>query len=121
MDLVEARRYLGVTVSKTEYAARTRRKLPFTITIDYVMKLLKEQNGKCALTGWNLQFTRGGDFGYGTNPMGCTMDRIDNNKGYVPGNVQLVCWMPNKIKGELHDYEFKNLCESVVNHAKRIA
>ena len=117
MNLKEARSFLGVTVSKTRYSAREVRGLDFDIDIDYVMNLLVEQNGKCALTGWDLEFTRGGTFSYGTNPKGCTMDRKNNSRGYVKGNVQLVCWKVNKIKGELNDDDFKDLCKLVTEHA----
>ena len=49
--------------------------------------------------------------------MGCTMDRKNNSEGYVKGNVQLVCWKANKIKGELDDTEFKEFCKLVADHA----
>ena len=114
--LAEARAYLSRNVSKTRYAAREQRGLDFDIDIDYVMNLLKSQNGKCALTGWDFEFTRGGDF-HGKNPYGCTMDRKNNSLGYVPGNIQLVCWKINKLKGEFDDEEFKTICKLVASHA----
>lgn len=117
INLKEARSFLGVTVSKTRYSARETRGLDFTIDIEYIMDLLVYQHGKCALTGWDLEFTRGGSYGYGTNPMGCTMDRKNNSEGYIKGNVQLVCWKANKIKGELDDKEFKEFCKLVSDYA----
>jgi len=117
IDLKEARSFLGVTVSKTKYSAKAVRNLEFDIDTDYVMSLLTQQQGKCALTGWDLEFSRGGSYGYGTNPKGCTMDRKNNNRGYVQGNVQLVCWKANRIKGELNDNEFKAFCKLVADHA----
>jgi hypothetical protein len=119
MNLVEARRFLGVTVSKTRYAAREIRDLEFAIDIDDVMEILERQQGKCALTGWDLEFTRGGSFGYGTNPRVCTMDRIYNSSGYTRGNIQLACWLPNKIKGELSNNQFFDLCKNVVDTLAR--
>jgi hypothetical protein len=113
----EAERFLAVTVSKTRYSALNQRELDFDVDLRYIMDLLKQQNGKCALTGWDLEFTRGGTYGYGTNPHGCTMDRKNNYRGYVRGNIQLVCWKANKIKGELNDDEFKDFCKQVANHA----
>lgn len=113
MDLKEARKFLGVTVSKTRYSAWAKRDLDFTIDIDYVMELYKKQNGKCALTGWDLEFTRGGTWDNGTNPRAATMDRIWNSSGYVPGNVQLTCWMPNKVKGSLSNRIFIEMCKDI--------
>jgi hypothetical protein len=113
MDLKEARKFLGVSVSKTRYSAREQRDLEFTIDIDYIMELLKKQNGKCALTGWDLEFTRGGIFENGTNPKAATMDRIYNSSGYVRGNVQLTCWMPNKLKGATSNNDFITMCGDI--------
>jgi len=107
--------YLGVTFSKTKYAARNQRDLEFTITLDYVLDLLRKQQGKCALTGWDLEFTRGSETSR-TNDLGCTMDRIDNDKGYVPGNIQLVCWCVNKMKGAFNDDAFRELCRQITEH-----
>jgi hypothetical protein len=76
------------------------------------------QNWKCALTGWDLEFVRGGTYwgGKWCNPMSCTIDRIDNKKGYVIGNVQLVTWFANKTKGHLNDQDFVEMCKSVAKH-----
>jgi hypothetical protein len=118
MDLEAARRFLGVTVSKTRYAAREVRDLDFDIDIDDVMQILERQQGKCALTGWDLEFTRGGSFGYSTNPRGCTIDRIDSSKGYIRGNIQLACWWPNMSKGNLSSDQFFALCKTVVDNCR---
>lgn len=117
MNLHEADVFLRRTWTKTKYEAVNRRGLEFNITSEDLLKLLISQNGKCALTGWNLEFTRGGDFGSGTNPLGCSVDRKDSQLGYIHGNVQLVCWKANKIKSNLSDSEFKELCKAVANHA----
>lgn len=118
MNLKEARSFLGVTVSKTRYSAREVRKLDFTIDTDYIMSLLVKQDGKCALTGWNLEFTRGGDWD-GKNPKGATMDRINNSKGYVPGNIQLVCGLPNSVRGALSMKEFTQLCCDIADNSRQ--
>jgi hypothetical protein len=112
MDLQEAKKFLSVTVSKTRYSAREIRFLSFNIDTDYVMELLINQQGKCALTGWNLEFTRGGKWD-GKNPRGCTMDRIDSTKGYIRGNIQLVCGLPNVSKGNMPNDEFIAMCKSI--------
>ena len=119
MDLKEAKRFLSVTVSKTRYSSREVRELDFDIDIDYVMKLLVKQDGKCALTGWDLEFTRGGDWD-GKNPKGATMDRIYSSLGYVPGNVQLVCGLPNTIKRNMPDKDFRTMCKDIAKHSKLI-
>jgi hypothetical protein len=105
--LTEEERFLAVTVSKTKYSAREIRDLDFNIDLKYVMGLLKKQKGKCALTGWQLEFVRSGSK-FDKNPLVCTMDRINNTKGYVRGNIQLTCWLPNRIKNNFWFSHFFN-------------
>lgn len=112
-----ARNFLARTVSKTRYSARKIRSLEFDIDTDYVMKLGERQGWRCALTGWPLQFTRGGKFD-GKNPRAATMDRKDNSKGYVKGNIQLTCAMPNIIRRHLSMQQFRELCRAVADHSR---
>jgi hypothetical protein len=88
------------------------------IDLNYIVTVGQLQNWKCALTGWDLEFVRGGTYwgGKWCNPMSCTIDRIDNKKGYVIGNVQLVTWFANKTKGHLNDQDFVEMCKSVAKH-----
>jgi hypothetical protein len=115
MNIKEARTFLGRTLSKTKYSANNVRDINFDIDIDYVMNLYLEQNGKCALTGWDLEFVRGGVYDNGTNPRAATIDRIWNSSGYVRGNIQLTCWQPNRVKGSLSNKEFIEMCKNIVN------
>lgn len=117
INLTEARRFLARTVTKARYSAINVRNLNFTIDINYVMDLLIKQDGKCALTGWDMEFSTGGNW-HGKNPRGATMDRIDNSKGYVPGNIQLTCGLVNIIKSSLNNSDFLDLCRSVTEHNK---
>jgi hypothetical protein len=90
------------------------------VSIDpwYLLEIGDCQNWKCALTGWDLEFQRGGTNwgGKWCNPMSCTIDRLDNNYGYIPGNVQLVTWKANMIKNHLSNDEFVNLCKAVAKN-----
>ena len=78
----------------------------FTITQDYLFKLLTKQNYKCALTGDNLSFVSGD-----SNKL--SLDRKDNSKGYEIDNVQWVTWEVNNAKGKLSDAQFIELCRKV--------
>jgi hypothetical protein len=108
--------FLSTTLRKTKSDCKRRRDLEFSINLDHVLQLLEQQQGLCALTGWPLEFSRGGDYRGGKNPMGCTMDRIDNTLGYVPGNVQLVCCMANYVKSDMPLQDFRALCAAVAYH-----
>jgi hypothetical protein len=68
-----------------------------TIGYDELAKLLEPM--VCNVTGVALSFSPY-DGNYATrHPWKPSFDRIDNSKGYVPGNVQLVCWAYNLAKG----------------------
>lgn len=74
-----------------------RRGIECTITQDELKKLLEPM--MCSVTGVTLSFSPyDGDSGT-RHPWKPSFDRIDNAKGYVPGNVQLVCWAYNLAKG----------------------
>jgi hypothetical protein len=87
-----------------------------TIKLDEVYQIGEQQEWKCAYTKEPLEFTRGGDFGYNTNPLSCTIDRIDSSKGYVKGNVQLISWVANCAKNAMTHDQFINLCKMVAEH-----
>lgn len=55
-----------------------------------LMRAYEKQDGLCALTGVVLLWRE---------PYGISIDRIDNNLGYIPGNVQLVTRDANSGKG----------------------
>lgn len=43
------------------------------------------------------------------------LDRIDSDKGYVPGNIQPMCAGHNRMKGSLSDKDFFEMCSCVTN------
>ena len=106
-------KFLKDTVRKTKSDAKCRRNLEFTIDLEYLLNLVEDQKGKCALSGWPLEFERGGNYKGNKNPNGCTIDRIDNDKGYIPGNIQLACCLPNYLKGDMDITEFRTLCKAI--------
>jgi len=71
--------------------AKKRKNLPFNITAEYVKSIWPEDN-KCPALG--IEFKRGVGKSIDSSP---TLDRIDNSKGYIKGNVQIVCNLANKI------------------------
>ena len=85
------------------------RNLEFSITPEEVWKIFEAQEGKCALTGIDLVFK--------PQKRGTTasLDRIDNSKGYVSGNVQWVYKSINIMKWIYSQEEFIALCRLVRN------
>lgn len=94
------------------------RKIDFNIKIEYIQELLEQQDYKCALSNLNIQCSKN------TNKNSvlyqeqtASLDRIDNSKGYIIGNVQWVHKNVNIIKRELNEKDFISLCGSIYKTA----
>jgi hypothetical protein len=72
------------------------RKLEFNLDIDYINYLFQKQNGKCYWFGVDLIPSINKK-----NPNQPSIDRIDNNIGYVKGNVVLSCYSANIGRNEI--------------------
>jgi hypothetical protein len=90
------------------------------VKLDYVYEIGEKQGWKCAASGVDLEFTRGGSNwgGKWCNPKSCTIDRIDNQKGYIPGNIQLITWESNCLRGNIDWDDFVNLCKQIAKNYK---
>lgn len=84
--------------------------LDFDITVDYLLQLWKQQNGICAMSGIPMTTKRYN----GRIPTNVSIDKIDRNKGYTIGNVQLVCMACNQIKSDWSDEVMYNICKKIV-------
>ncbi len=103
-------------LTQTKYDAK-RRHLDFNLTLNYVLSLLVLQGEKCALTDGSLEYTAGGDYNR-RNPNVVSIDRINNELGYIEGNIQLVRCKVNIIKSNLSNDEFIDLCYRVTRNFK---
>lgn len=70
-----------------------------TITEDLLEELLLGM--ACSATGLPLQTEWEGPSG--SNPWAPSVDRLNNSLGYVPGNVRIVCWAFNNMRGDFPD------------------
>ena len=87
-----------------------KRGLEFTITMEYAWSLFVAQNGFCALSGKPIFFPK--TRAQRSNST-ASLDRIDSSKGYIPGNVQWVHKIINKMKWNMDEEEFFDFCKSV--------
>lgn len=85
------------------------------LDIDYMMGIYDAQNGRCALSGRKMTYLRG----HGNISTNISIDRIDSSKGYVKGNVQLVCRIVNLIKNEWDQEELIDFCRDIINTAQK--
>ena len=79
----------------------------FNLTLDYLMSIF---NGKCALSGLEIQF---GKHWKMLSDQTASLDRIDNSKGYIIGNVQWVHKQVNFMKGTMEQKEFIKFCKLI--------
>lgn len=79
------------------------------LTTDFVLKLLKKQNYRCAITNIPIMFA--GD-GFPLH-LRASIDRIDNSKGYTKENIQLVSLPINHAKNKGTNTDILNLVNQI--------
>ena len=97
----------GQYLTKLKY-----RKKEITISLEDLVKLWKQQDGKCAYTGESLTLVSK-DTAWATSS--ASLDRIDSSKGYIQGNIQWVHKDINKMKMDLSHERFVELATKIVN------
>lgn len=90
-----------------------RRGLDCAITADYIEAMLAPM--VCSATGLPLTWEHGGSTR--ANPWAPSIDRLDCSKGYVPGNVRVVCWAFNQMRGEFPDEVVMTLAKALAARA----
>jgi hypothetical protein len=71
----------------------------FTITVNDI-----ELVETCPVFEWKLEMNTGK-----LNRNSYSLDRIDNEKGYIPGNVRVISWYANNLKSNLTVDEVERL------------
>lgn len=87
------------------------------IPLEYVLDLLKTQNGKCALSGITMTFEK--KVGAPKVHTNLSIDRIDSCKGYEIGNIQLTCAVVNIMKTTLSSDELRWWCSKICSAQER--
>lgn len=96
----------GYFVAKLQ-TDRKSRTLEIDVTAKYLDKLWTEQRGRCAYTGWLLTLE--------PEEQTASLDRVDSSKGYTRGNVQFVHKDVNKMKWDLPESRFLEICTAIGN------
>lgn len=86
------------------------RELSFEITIENLADLFIKQNGICALSG--VEITLKSKHIEQT----ASVDRKDSSKGYTLDNIQWVHKTINKMKNNLNEIEFIELCRKITEY-----
>lgn len=105
-----------------EYSSKIKKNLEFEISIEDVYNLWIKQNKKCALTELDISFKNinidNKIKGRRRFDVCCdvSIDRKDNNKGYLLDNIQLVHKDINMMKKEYDGNYFIKMCKLVASN-----
>lgn len=96
------------------YGAKNRalnKNIDFNISIKYLNDLWIKQEGKCAITGLVMKHS----ILEGKVKTNLSIDRIDPSKGYIIGNIQLVCNIINVMKSDMSYTDLKYYCNLILH------
>ena len=82
-----------------------------TISKQHLLDLWEKQQGLCAYTKWPMNLETKSD-----NLV--SIERIDNNIGYTPDNVVLVCWCVNSARNDMAQDKFYDMCASIASNMR---
>lgn len=91
-----------------------RRSKEFRLDKKYLWNLYSEQNGRCALSGLEIDFGLDGNKNLSQSQGTASLDRIDSSMGYIEGNVQWVHKHVNSMKNSHTTEYFIKLCKLIV-------
>lgn len=87
----------------------------YNIDCQYLKELWEEQEGICPITKQKLVL-RTHNKQEKLNPYQASLDRIDNNKGYIKGNIRFVSLMFNYARNVFNDEEVIEFCKIVTKN-----
>lgn len=82
-----------------------------TITLDDIKQLWEDQNGKCYWLGIDMSLE---DVLVKNSPFAVSVERIDSNLGYVPGNVALASRFANRGRGAYDGEDFRERLDKLI-------
>lgn len=101
-------------VLRGQYRGKRKRKYGCDLTVEYLKQLWEEQKGICPITGWHLVLAKSTNKPWETScPNNASIDRIDNSKGYMQGNVRFIAFMANLARQSFTDERLIDFCKAV--------
>jgi len=89
--------------AKQRLGAR-RRDVEFEVSFSYIRRLYELNQGRCAISGLTMAHKW-------SDLMALSIDRIDSKRGYIEGNVQLVCMWANLAKQKFTNDDMKKVLD----------
>lgn len=75
----------------------SKRRKETDLDLQYLKDLWENQSGRCAITNIEMSLDRH------HAPFQASLDRIDNDKGYIKGNVRFICLITNYARNTWDD------------------
>jgi hypothetical protein len=91
-----------------------RAEVPFDLEPEDLSRMWEAQEGRCAVSGLRFNMARFSE-ALVKHPYGPSLDKIDAFRGYVRGNVRLVCTAVNFGLGQWGDEVFRAIAEATVH------
>lgn len=90
-----------------------KKKLPFSITIEYIKQVFESQNGQCFYSGIRLNIVKenANDL---HDPFKMTIDCLDPKLGYVDGNIVWCAYCINSLKQKMSMHQMVDVCKAIV-------
>lgn len=96
---------------------KQRTKNNFSVDLQYLKNLWEKQKGICPISGQKLILREHNDkISLLSNH--ASLDRIDNDKGYIKGNVRFVAVIANFARNCFTDEQLIEFCKNVAEHNK---
>lgn len=92
------------------------RKHDFDVDYEYLKNLWENQLGTCPFTNKPLVLRTHSNKDYIKNPYMASIDRIDNTKGYIKGNIRFVSLIYNYAKNIFSDEQVIDFCKHVTHN-----
>lgn len=104
--------YVGFGFYVKEARKRSlKRGFEFNLDAEYLYNLFNNQGGRCVFTSISMKLNRGAATQKEKSLYYASLDRIDNNKGYIKGNVQFVCLGVNYLRNTFTVEQTKEFLE----------
>ena len=92
------------------------RNIGYNVDIQYLQELWESQKGICPFTKQQLELkTHSKTKNIISRPYQASIDRIDNDKGYIKGNIRFVALIFNYARNVFSDEEVLDFCFKVTN------
>jgi hypothetical protein len=93
-----------------------RRNIEFNISKEYAYEQFLKQDKKCAYSVRDLVFTK--NYCLRGREQTASLDRIDNTKGYIEGNIQWLHKDINRLKSNFSEVDFLDMCQEIIKFKK---